>query len=242
MSRIIKKYEITKSDTAAKIPDYIIDIDNDKTYEPVIYSDEFRQQAHEEAAKIIADAVEKSKQMINDAQKKADQIKSIAYEKGYSEGAQARNRLVTENIDSIHQAISEMKNDQDEYFDVYARELKGLSVDVAEKLICQKLEDDDKLLFSLVKRAIRSIRDAEWIKVEVSDKLKNSASQLEKELSDIKENQRVEVELRRNADKGTCVIHTAEGVIVASVLTQLQNIREYFSEYTDEDEEYDSDR
>ncbi|MDO5560085.1 MAG: FliH/SctL family protein [Oscillospiraceae bacterium] len=239
MGRIIKKQEISKSDQPVIIPDYTQHPDSAKTAQMSCQTDTYIQSP--DAGQLLEDASRQCGLMISQAEKKTEEIYKKAYNTGYQEGTAARNDILCRGLNSIEKTLAQIKKEQEEYFDIYAKELRGLAVDVAEKLVCKKLDDDDKMLFSLVQRAIRSIRDAQWIKVEVSDKLRESAAQLEKELSDAKEDQRVEVELRRDADKGTCVIHTAEGVIVASVLTQLQNIRKYFNEFTDEDDEYESD-
>ena len=107
---------------------------------------------------------------------------------------------------------------------------------MAEKVLAQKLEVDESVIIPLARSAVKTLREVNWIKVEISDKMRNVAAELERVISEAKPNQRIEVEVRRDAPEGTCVVSTAEGVIVASVLQQLQNIREYFEHYKDSDE------
>ena len=193
-------------------------------------------QARTEAEQIISAAQAESKSIIDNANEQVKSIFSSAMEEGYQEGVKAKQDEIDSCMLKINQYLAEMKMDQEEYFEEYASELKFLALEIAEKIVAQKLETDERILFPLVRSAVKTLRDVNWIKVEVSDRLKEVASELETVLSEAKSSQNIEVELRRDADPGTCVVHTAEGVIVASVLTQIENIREYFIQYKDSDD------
>ncbi len=188
-------------------------------------------QAQTQAAQIMREAEEAKSRILAEAQEQAEIIKAESRERGYAEGADAKKDEIFERISEIEGNIKSLYDAQEEYFDEYANELKLLAIEVAEKVIAQKLSDDPKTIIPLVKSAVKSIRDVSWIKVEISDKMKANAQELERMLVDLKPNQNVEIELRRGADEGTCVVHTAEGVTVASVATQLENITEYFKRY-----------
>lgn len=188
-------------------------------------------QAQTQAAQIMREAEEAKSRILAEAQEQAEIIKAESRERGYAEGADAKKDEIFERISEIEGNIKSLYDAQEEYFDEYANELKLLAIEVAEKVIAQKLSDDPKTIIPLVKSAVKSIRDVSWIKVEISDKMKSNAQELERMLVDLKPNQNVEIELRRGADEGTCVVHTAEGVTVASVATQLENITEYFKRY-----------
>ncbi len=205
----------------------------------LIEKDAILKQAEMEASAIKENAKKEYDECINQAHKKSDEICKNAYDDGFRKGIEAKADELNSYMSKLENLLEELKSSQEEYFNIYSKELKSLAIDIAEKIVCQKLDEDDKMIFSMVKSAIKSIRDAKWIKVEISDKLKNIASTLENSLSEGRPSQNIEVELRRDAPKGTCVVHTAEGVIVASVLTQIENIREYFSKYKDSDEEYE---
>ena len=189
-----------------------------------------------QAEQIISAAQAESKSIIDNANEQVKSIFSSAMEEGYQEGVKAKQDEIDSCMLKINQYLAEMKMDQEEYFEEYASELKFLALEIAEKIVAQKLETDERILFPLVRSAVKTLRDVNWIKVEVSDRLKEVASELETVLSEAKSSQNIEVELRRDADPGTCVVHTAEGVIVASVLTQIENIREYFIQYKDSDD------
>lgn len=188
-------------------------------------------QAQTQAAQIIRDAEETKENLLRETEEQAQRIMAESRERGYAEGADAKKDEIFERLSEIEESLNSLHEAQEKYFDEYASELKLLAIEVAEKVIAQKLSDDPQAIVPLVRSAVKSIRDVSWIKVEISDKMKSSAQDLEKMLAELKPNQNVEIELRRGADPGTCVVHTAEGVTVASVATQLENITEYFKRY-----------
>ena len=80
---------------------------------------------------------------------------------------------------------------------------------VTEKVLAQKLEVDESVIIPLARSAVKTLREVNWIKVEISDKMRNVAAELERVISEAKPNQRIEVEVRRDAPEGTCVVSTA---------------------------------
>lgn len=203
----------------------------------LIEREAFIKQAQTEAAKIIEEAEESKKRIIEEANHISDKILEEARLKGYAEGEAKRKQETEEYILHISEVLEELKQAQEEYFDDYAAELKLLSLEIAEKVIAQKLSEEPSSLFPLIRSAVKSIREVNWIKVEISDKFKEVAADFEKSLSELKPEQSVEVELRRDANPGTCVVHTSEGVTIATVKTQLENIREYFMRYKDSEDD-----
>ena len=201
-----------------------------------IERDAIIKQAQMEAAQMLEDARAESRQIIADAEEQARTVIQSAIQDGYREGVQAKQGEIEECMLNINRQLAELKINQEDYFDDYAAELRFTALEIAEKIMAQKLEADERVIIPLVRSAVKTLREVNWIKVEVSDKLRDAASELESVLTEAKSSQSIEVELRRDADAGTCVVHTAEGVIVASVLQQIENIREYFGQYKESEE------
>ncbi len=219
--------------TENEIPDGLYESEYEKLQ---IERDAIIKQAQMEAAQILEDAQAESRRILEDSEVQAKSVLETAREDGYRAGVQEKQQEIEECMLKINQFLAELKINQEDYFDDYASELRFTALDIAEKLVAQKLEADERVIIPLVRSAVKTLREVNWIKVEVSDKLRDVASELENVLSEAKSSQTIEVELRRDADPGTCVVHTAEGVIVASVLSQVENIREYFGQYKESDE------
>ena len=127
-----------------------------------------------------------------------------------------------------------MKALQNERFDSFSDEIKWLSCDVASALVYKKIDEDDLFLRELVKAAVKEAKGAEWISVELSDKLGNLVAQLKKdyENSDVK----TEFETVSDKDVGDVVVNGSDRKVVASVREQLSNIREYFRSFEECDD------
>lgn len=201
-----------------------------------IERDAIIKQAQTEAAQIIEDARAEAAQILDDAAEQAKNLMASAMEDGYSEGVRAKESEIEDSLLKLNQCLAELKMNQEDFFDDYSHELRFTALEVAEKIVAQKLEEDPATIIPLARSAVKTLREVNWIKIEISDKMRDAAAELEKVISDAKSGQRIEVEVRRDADPGTCVVSTAEGVIVASVLQQIKNIREYFESYKDSEE------
>lgn len=188
------------------------------------------EKARAKAARLQEAAAREATERITAAQREADNIREQARQTGYADGVEQKKAEIEAILTQMGEMLQQIQADQLAYQEDYAEELQALSLEIAEKIICTKLDADDSLLFGLVRRAVKPIREAGWIKIDVSDALGERAAMLEKMLANARPTQKVEVETRRDAHKGTCVIQTTEGVVVASVLTQLQNVRAYFEE------------
>ena len=93
-----------------------------------------------------------------------------------------KSELIENLSQYLSQSIEQLKRDEYEYFEEYAVQLKYIAVEIAEKIIYQKISDDDMTMYKLVKNAVRSVRDVPWVKAEVSEQLSGYADSLEKEL------------------------------------------------------------
>ena len=67
------------------------------------------------------------------------------------------------------------------------------------------------------------VKNAEWLEVQISQQLPELAQELRKELQEWTDARHVEVTTDQN-ELGACVVHTPQGIIDASVSTQLDNL------------------
>lgn len=181
--------------------------------------------AKKEAEKIVSDAGAESGRIISEAKKLSDQIKLEAYNEGRKNGLAEKSDLLENLSHYISQSIEEIKAEQNEYFEAYSKEIRRLAIEICEKVIFQKIEEDDMLMYNVIKNAVKSVRDAKWIKASVSSQLSGYIDSLEKELNDAGEN--VEFVLSESVPKDTCVLNTSNGLVEATISTQLNNLKEF---------------
>lgn len=181
--------------------------------------------AKTEADKLLSDAKAESERIINDANSMSDKIKQDAYNEGRNAGLTEKSELLEHLAHYISQSIEEIKGDHEKYFEEYSNEMKRLAVSICEKIIAQKIEEDDLLMYNVIKDAVKSVRDVKWIRAEVSSKLAGYVDSLEKELN--ADGRNIEFVLSDDAPKDTCVLNTSSGVVVATLSVQLHNLKDF---------------
>ncbi len=183
--------------------------------------------AKRESQQVLDDANSSRRQILDETNAAAELIKKNAYDEGLKKGISDKTELLENLSHYISQSIEQLKHDEDEYFEEYGRQLKYVACEIAEKIIYQKIQDDDMTMYNLVKNAVKTVRDAPWIKAEVSEKLSGYVDSLEKEFADSGIN--AEISISENVPDDTCRINTSDGFVVASVSQQLENIKEFIS-------------
>lgn len=180
-----------------------------------------------EAEGIIAQANVEMQRIVNEAAAQAQQIKTEAYEEGAKKGFEEKKALLENLALYISHSIEEIKKERNQFFEEYAKELKHLSVNICEKIISQKIEDDDMVMYGVIKDAIRYVRDTKWVKAEVSSELSGYVDTLEKELQ--ASGQNVEFIYTEGISKDVCILNTSNGLVDATISEQLKNLREFIN-------------
>lgn len=183
--------------------------------------------AKNEAGVIVAQANSEKERILNEARIQAQQITAEAYEEGAKNGFKEKTALLDNLALYISHSIEEIKKEKNQFFKEYAKELKHLSVEICEKVISQKVEEDDMIMYGVIKNAIRYARDTKWIKADVSSQLSGYIDSLEKELHDSGQN--VEFILSESVPKDTCILNTSDGLVVATLSEQIKNLREFIN-------------
>lgn len=183
--------------------------------------------AKKDAQKLLDDATVTRRSILDEANASAEQLKREAYEEGLKKGITDKSEILEDLARHISQNIEQLKHDENEYFEEYEKQLKYVASEIAEKIIYQKINEDDMSMYNLVKNAIKTVRDASWIKAEVSEKLSGYIDSLEKELAD--SGIKSEIIINDNVPEDSCVLNTSDGFIVASASQQIANLKEFIS-------------
>ena len=155
-------------------------------------------------------------------------------EQAAKEGRETAYEQMKASIDDCLQQVSSLLDDlqlrQRQFIQKYSDGLSMLAVDIAEKVLNMRIVRDDSEMIELVHQAVSSVKNADWISVEVSDKMQGLIERLETEFAQqAAGGPRVDVKAV-DAPVGTCVLHTPEEVIDASVPVQIENVRELFGQ------------
>jgi flagellar assembly protein FliH len=159
------------------------------------------------------------------------QLASIAQQEGYEAGfTQGKEEALNRYHELINEAqrIVETANEQFyEQIEAAKETIFLIGLKVAERIIGEKLAENNEYFLSLVKRAIKEVREQSEVKIYVHPFYYETLVQQKDELKAVF-NQEVDLFIypdEQLEEKG-CMIETPFGRIDASVDTQLQQIKE----------------
>jgi len=120
-----------------------------------------------------------------------------------------------------------------QFIEEYTSELKYMAVDIAEKMIAEKISEDDSILQRLVMQTVGSVKNAEWLNVEVSARLVSLVDYIKKELDKPEYGGKAFVFPVSGTDS-ICRVTTNDGTIVSSIEIQAENLRKAFREFDEQ--------
>lgn len=201
---------------------------------------------------IIKDATAEALRIVNTAKRNAqlevEEIKKRASEegynagfeigknKGYEEGYQKglitiREEFSKQNetrLNEISSMIELIENKKQAILLKYENEISKVSIDIAEKILRQKIELKDNFIAKIIESVIKDYKNVEWVKIYISNsedaKMLEADKSLIDELSKISND--IKIEVKKGLTNGSCIVETPDNIVDASLDTQLNNLKE----------------
>ncbi|KPU28220.1 hypothetical protein TR13x_02465 [Caloranaerobacter sp. TR13] len=232
MSNVIKSHQVIVETT---IKNDNVKTDSKNNIEKVIKDawekhDEIINRAKIEAESIINEARENAdiimEKMYKKSQLMIEESKQKGYEEGYKKGYE-------EGCISAEKIIKEANNIKREYLQKKALYLKQLEndiidlvINISEKIINQKLDDDREVIISIILKGLESLLVSDKVIIRVS-KDDYGIVDLAKErlLAEASLIEDIEVKIDNNLEKGGCVIETERGCVDVSIKTQIEAMK-----------------
>ena len=162
--------------------------------------------------------------LISRAREEAQSIKESAAKEGYNEGlSQAK-----EDIEEVKNAITSFLSAKQEVFDYIAPDIMEISVDIAKKIIKKELQQDPTIILENISEILKGLsKEESKITLRVNPV---QVSLLKTEIPEILSNAGLEAKVMIVPDEtvmeGGCMVTTTNGVIDATIETQLSVISE----------------
>ena len=166
--------------------------------------------------------------LISRAKEEANSIREAAAKEGYQEGLSEAK----EDIERVKEAIGEFFNAKQEVYDSIAPDILEISLDIAKKIIKKEMTENPEILLNNIKDILKGLSKEEtkiilkvnpvqvaMLKQEIPEAM--SAAGLEAKVIIIPDETVME---------GGCMITTTNGVIDATIETQLAIISEVLKE------------
>lgn len=161
--------------------------------------------------------------LISRAQEEAIAIKEAAKQEGYIEGI----NIAKSDIDELKNKLSEFYHYKDEVFDKVSGCILEIAVEIAKKIIKKEIENNSDATVSIIKEALEEVNKTEnkiTLKVMPKD-VEIVREKVPEIISDSYYEAAVTVIPDNNIKDGGVIIETSNGIIDASIETQLEIVK-----------------
>ncbi|MBQ3311347.1 hypothetical protein IJG72_04645 [bacterium] len=162
--------------------------------------------------------------LISRAQEEADTIKETAAKEGYKAGlAQAE-----EDISELREKISDFISAKKEVFEYIAPDILEISVDIARKIIKRELEQNPQIILDSIIDVMSNIsREESKITIKLNPlQVDLVKEELPKYISSMGVEAKINIIADDLIEEGGCILNTNNGIVDASLETQLEIIKE----------------
>ena len=162
--------------------------------------------------------------LISRAQEEADTIKETAAKEGYRAGLeQAEN-----DISLLRAKIADFISAKKEVFEYIAPDILEISVDIARKIIKREVEQNPQVILDSIVDVMRTIsKDESRITVKLNPlQVDLVKTELPEYISSMGIEAKINVVGDDSIEEGGCILNTNNGIVDASLDTQLEIIKE----------------
>ena len=161
--------------------------------------------------------------LVSRAQEESENIKKAAFEEGYRKGLEKAES----DIDMFRTEFSRFMSAKKDVFEYIAPDILEISVDIAKTIIKKEMETDPQVILNTIVDVLRNISKSE---PKITIKVKPQDIQFIKDtLPNITYQYGIEAKINILADpsieEGGCVFETNNGIVDASIDTQLEIIK-----------------
>lgn len=252
LSKVVRYYEHT---------DEVVEISTYEVEEEINYlededdildsSQEYLKEAKQKAEAIIAKANAQAKRVVEDAkalatavqrkyleeaQFKIQELEDQALRDGYEQGFLRKSDELAEAIQTIHRemkaSINYLKQQNAHIVKQQEEQLKFLALEIASKIMHQRIEENPMVLQALVLDALLMTKKSKRIQVQLPDNAKELMLALEEDFRNqpAYQGRNMNVETKELA-AGSVFVESDMGLYDVSIDTQLENLKKLFVEY-----------
>lgn len=183
-----------------------------------------QEETQKEKASILATAALEAEALAQTAEAESREVGfQQGYQAGVGEGLSSAKSEIEAVVHDTLCAIQQLQEKQLVFFQEYERNLHLLALDIAEKVLSIKLDQEPQAMLPLIKNALQTVKNKEWVSIEISDQMVELGKAL-KEDALIAQLEQVSVQLK-DLPIGSCLIETEENVVDASISVQLEALK-----------------
>ena len=164
--------------------------------------------------------------LISRAQEEAGVIRENAAKEGYKAGLEKAQS----DIEQVKDAIQKFANAKEDVFEYIAPDILEISIDIARKIVKKEIEQDPQIILDTIIDVLKSIsRDEKKLVIRVnSSQLVMARENIPEIMTSIGLEAKTNIISDDTIEEGSCIVQTSNGIIDATIDTQLEIIKEAF--------------
>lgn len=164
--------------------------------------------------------------VVSRAQEEANSIREQAVKEGYKQGLDD----AVKDVALLGEAIQEFYGFKSKVYEEISKDIVDIAVEIAEKVIKKEIAQDKTILLKTINDLLHQIsKDETKIRIRVNPKDVHTAKEnLPEILSNSQLDAKIMIVTDENVDESSVIIETGNGIIDASIKTQLEIIKEAF--------------
>lgn len=164
----------------------------------------------------------------------AAQITAQAYQQGLEEGRAIARQESQAKLEELDRRGDEMEAERRLFFDKVEPELARLAVGIAEKVIAKELETNPEIVIGLVRNAMKRMREREMLRVRLNpEDLPLVKAAREDLIAEVNGVNKLDLQEDRRVARGGCMVESSNGILDATIKTQLEKLEEVITEASD---------
>lgn len=176
---------------------------------------------------LLISAREKAEEIVGEARGQAEAIKQDAQKKGAELGQEEVKKTLLPSLFAFGEAGQSLIVLEQQMISRYTPQMVRLALEIAEKIIGKKVEEDPEIVASILERAKTEVSEARLIRIRLHPQDYRLLQELRPELVRAGEEggRRVEVLASEEIGRGGCRVETEIGVVDATLPTQIEETR-----------------
>jgi len=176
---------------------------------------------------LVMAAQEKTRELINDAQTEAAQLRDEALRENVQQGREDAKKELLPALVAFADAGQSLIVFEEQFVSRYTPQIVELALAIAEKVIGKAIEDDPQITAAILERAKQEVVDARQMRVWLHPLDFKILTELRPDLIKMgdERGRSIEVLPSEEISRGGCRLETESGLVDATVPTQLDEIR-----------------
>lgn len=172
-------------------------------------------------------AQEKAEEILAQARTQAEELRKEGFEQGMAQGREEGKKDLLPSLVALADAGQALIVFEQQLISRYTPQLVRLALEIAEKVIGKPVEEDPRIVASILERARGEVSEAKLIRIWLHPADYRTLEETRPDLVRVGEDggRKIEVRPSEEIGRGGCRVETEIGLVDATLPTQIQELR-----------------